>query len=108
MYNGFTHPSFRGQRLHAVSMMAALRSYAREGLTGLVSYVVAPNFSSLKSCFRMGYVNFGYVAVTKLGGKFICRATPGCARYGFRVEPAPRGWVKSFQEQTARMFPHPG
>lgn len=86
MYNGFTHPKYRGQRLHAIGMAAACAQFAKEGQKGLVSYVEASNFSSLKSCFRMGYESFGHVAVLKVGSRYLCQETPGCKKYGFRVQ----------------------
>ena len=86
MYNGFTHPKFRGQRLHAIGMAKALEALTGEGLDGLVSYVDSANFASLKSCFRMGYQTFGHVALVKVGDRFRSYASPGCTRYGFRVE----------------------
>lgn len=89
MYNGFTHPAYRGRRLHALGMAAALEAYTREGRAGLVSYVDATNFSSLKSCRRMGYRSFGRVSTFALGSRRHYGATPGCKRYDFRIEPAP-------------------
>jgi ribosomal protein S18 acetylase RimI-like enzyme len=86
MYNGFTHPKYRGQRLHAIGMAAACAQFAKEGQKGLVSYVEASNFASLKSCFRMGYESFGHVAVLKVGGRYLSQETPGCKKFGFRVE----------------------
>jgi hypothetical protein len=86
MYNGFTLPKYRGQRLHALGMAAALEAYAKEGHKGLVSYVDSSNFASLKSCSRMGFRTFGHVVLLKVGKQYLCRATPGCKEYDFRVE----------------------
>jgi hypothetical protein len=86
MYNGFTLPKHRGQRLHALGMAAALEAYAKEGHKGLVSYVDSTNFASLKSCYRMGYRTFGHVVLVKVGKQYLCRSTPGCKDYDFRVE----------------------
>lgn len=86
MYNGFTHPKYRGQRLHAIGMAAACETYTREGKKGLVSYVEASNFSSLKSCYRMGYESFGHVGVLKVGDRYLSRATPDCRKYDFYVQ----------------------
>jgi len=87
MYNGFTHPRHRGQRLHAIGMTLALRDYLSRGRKGLVSYVEANNFDSLKSCRRMGYAEFGSVYVIKVSGLYVTHATGGCRRFGFQVEP---------------------
>jgi ribosomal protein S18 acetylase RimI-like enzyme len=88
MYNGFTLPKYRGQRLHAIGMAAALERYTEEGEKGLVSYVDSSNFASLKSCYRMGFQNFGHVVMLKVGARHVWRSTPGCKKYGFRVEAA--------------------
>ena len=89
MYKGFTHPRYRGQRLHAIGMTMALREYLSKGRKGLVSYVESNNFDSLKSCHRMGYAEFGSVYVMKLLGRYFTYSSRGCRRFGFRVEPIP-------------------
>jgi hypothetical protein len=86
MYHGFTRPEYRGRRLHAIGMSAALQELANEGLLGLVSYVVSSNFASLKSCERMGYETFGHLVMLKIGAQRVWRASPGCKKYDFRVE----------------------
>jgi hypothetical protein len=92
MYKGFTSDDYRGQRLHAIGMTRALRYYRASGRRGIVSYVEAQNFDSLKSCFRMGYAAFGTVYLLKLFGRWLSFSSPGCRRFGFRVVPtsAPR------------------
>jgi hypothetical protein len=99
MYKGFTHPGHRGQRLHAVGMTRALALYLERGYRGLVSYVEATNYGSLKSVYRMGYTDFGTVTILGAGGRTVTRASAGCGPYGFRVEwtrPAPgAGWTPS-------------
>jgi hypothetical protein len=67
-------------------MAAALEECTRAGLKGLVSYVVSSNFSSLKSCYRMGHECFGHLCMLKVGTRHLWRATPGCKKYGFHVE----------------------
>lgn len=86
MYKGFTHPRFRGQRLHAIGMASALEAYARAGARGVVSIVDSANFASLKSCERMGYRTFGRVGIWRRGDTIVTRASPGCAAYRFHVE----------------------
>jgi hypothetical protein len=89
MYKGFTHPKFRGQRLHAIGMAAALAAYANEGAKGLISYVDSTNFSSLKSCYRMGYKTFGRVGILKTKRGYVTRASSGCGAYAFGVDAVP-------------------
>jgi hypothetical protein len=56
MYKGFTHPDFRGQRLHGYIMGLALAALHQErGIERLVSTVSWLNEPSLKSCDRLGY-----------------------------------------------------
>ena len=85
MHNGYTHPDYRGQRLHAISMAVALKTLTEEGQRGLVSYVATSNFASLKSCYRMGYEVFGRFAAVKLGDGLHWFLTPGCRKYGFDI-----------------------
>ena len=68
MYFGFTHPDFRGARLHGLVMGLALRELAQRGVTKLVSIVAWTNLASLKSCYRLGYINLGNM-FTVGGGK---------------------------------------
>ncbi len=85
MYHGHTRPEYRGQRLHAVGMAKATEAFTAKGHRGLISYVEANNFSSLKSVYRMGYRNFGRVSVLHLFGRYVVRRDPACREYGFDV-----------------------
>jgi len=85
MYNGFTHPDYRGQRLHAIGMTMALDHYLNRGYKGIVSWVEANNFSSLRSCYRMGYRDFGEILIIKLFRKYFILRDKGCRDNGFKV-----------------------
>jgi hypothetical protein len=87
MYKGFTHPQYRGQRLHAIGMNLALREYLNRGFKGLVSYVESTNFSSLKSVYRLGYRDIGCIAVWKLFGRSVIVAGRGCRKFGLCFHP---------------------
>ena len=102
MYRGFTHPAYRGQRLHAVGMTRALDAYRARGFKGLVSCVEAQNDASLKSVYRMGYHDFGTIYGIRLGRLLGVRhstsrllnhqliyCTPGCRAFGFWLERTP-------------------
>ncbi len=67
MSYGFTHPDFRGARLHGYIMGLALQELAKRGITKLVSIVAWTNLPSLKSCWRLGYINLGNMVT--IGGK---------------------------------------
>jgi len=90
MYKGFTDTRHRGRRLHAVGMTLALEHYLAEGYRGLVSYVEATNFDSLKSCARMGYEVFGSIYLLRVFGRYFAFSSPGCSRFGFRLRRAPQ------------------
>lgn len=55
MHNGFTHPDFRGRRLHGIGMGRALLAMADRGIEALLSDVDWANHASLRSCKRLGY-----------------------------------------------------
>lgn len=90
MYKGFTHERYRGQRLHAAGMALALQDYRAEGLKGIVSYVESNNFDSLKSCYRIGYRDFGRIVVLRLHGRYFIRESAGCRARGFGLTPLVR------------------
>src|SRR5207237_2936250 len=79
VYKAFTHPRYRGQRLHAIGKTQALARYRARGYRGLVSYVEAGNLDSLKSCSRMGCHAFGAVLVLRLPDA-LAVSSPGCRR----------------------------
>lgn len=85
MYKGFTHPQYRGRRLHGIGMSMAFVEYLNRGFHGLVSVVESTNFDSLKSVQRIGYRQFGSICVVKAFGRYLPYSTPGCANYAFRV-----------------------
>lgn len=86
MYKGFTAPQHRGRRLHAIGKTHALRHYRSKGYRGLISYVESTNFDSLRSNARMGYETFGSIYVARLFGRWFSFSTPGCRRFGLRIE----------------------
>jgi hypothetical protein len=59
MYEGFTHPDFRGMRLHGFGMALALKALEERGITALVSTINWCNWQSLRSCWRLGYDDLG-------------------------------------------------
>ncbi len=86
MYKGYTVPAYRGKRLHGIGMARALEAISKEGNAGLISYVRSNNFASLKSCYRMGYRDFGNLFVAKLNGQYVTYTSKGCKAFGFHVE----------------------
>ena len=86
MYKGFTHANYRGQRLHAIGMTRALEAYLARGYKGIVSFVEWNNFGSLKSCYRMGYKDFGNIYAARFFNQYLLHSDAGCQPYGFRLE----------------------
>lgn len=79
MYKGFTHPEFRGARLHGLGMGLALRNLAMFGVSSLVSTVGWTNDASMKSCDRLGYERLGRI-VTTGGDSFRLIRVPKAAK----------------------------
>lgn len=89
MYKGFTDPDYRGQRLHALGMTWALTQFLEHGAEGLVSYVDATNFDSLRSCYRMGYTDVGQIYCLRAGTQYWIHADAGCRGAGVSLEALP-------------------
>jgi hypothetical protein len=64
---GFTHPDFRGSRLHGHIMAGALRALSERGIDSLASLVARSNLASLKSCYRLGWISLDNMTI--IGGK---------------------------------------
>ncbi|MDA7503761.1 GNAT family N-acetyltransferase [Planctomicrobium sp.] len=82
MHKGFTHPDFRGQRLHAKGMQLALKSLNEEGVEAIISTVDWTNFASLKSCDRLGYQRLGRLMKCTLLGRTFSRFPPAAVQIG--------------------------
>jgi ribosomal protein S18 acetylase RimI-like enzyme len=89
MYKGYTDPDYRGQRLHALGMTSALEQFRGRGADGLVSYVYATNFDSLRSCYRMGYTDVGQIYCLYAGGHYWIHADASCRKAGVSLEALP-------------------
>lgn len=79
MYFGFTHPDYRGARLHGAGMANALSELGKRGVTKLVSFVDWRNWASLKSCYRLGYRDLG-ILLTVDGPRRTFAIPPRAAR----------------------------
>jgi hypothetical protein len=67
-------------------VMFALKHYRAAGYKGMLLYVDANNLSSLKSCAHMGFRVFGTVCIATILGRQLVFVSPGCARFGLRIE----------------------
>lgn len=86
MSYGYTHPDYRGARLHGYVMGLALKELAQRGITKFVSLVSWSNEASLKSCWRLGYIHLGHMitfgSATRAGGFYPKRAKELGVRFG--------------------------
>lgn len=96
MYRGWTVKAYRGQRLHAIGMANALKHYHNQGYRGLISYVEANNFSSLRSVYRMGYKSFGKVYILRVLDKYLIHYNKPCEQYNFYVAPKKKSDWRNF------------
>ncbi len=95
MYHGYTHPAYRGRRLHAIRMMQGLEICLRQSANGtnstrtkgLIFYVEADNYRSLRSAARLNAQNFGRVITIRLFGQYHVFHSAGCKQYGLSVTP---------------------
>jgi ribosomal protein S18 acetylase RimI-like enzyme len=87
MYKGYTDPDYRGQRLHAIGMSWALKLLRERGYDGLISYVEATNFDSLRSCYRMGYKDVGKIYFARAAGRYWIHTDASCRTYGVSLAP---------------------
>ena len=78
MHNGFTHPDFRGRRLHGIGMGRALHALTDRGIDALLSDVDWANHASLRSCRRLGYDFLGNLYA--IGRPWRCSVSPRAAR----------------------------
>ena len=96
MYKGFTAADHRGKRLHAIGMTRALQAYLQGGYRGIISYVEWDNFGSLKSCYRMGYRDFGHIAIGGWSKQYVLYHDAGCRKYAFfleRTRASEKAWI---------------
>ncbi len=82
MHKGFTHPDYRGQRLHAMGMQRALQSLSEEGVEAIISTVDWTNFASLRSCDRLGYQRLGRLMKCTLLGRTFSRFPVAAVQFG--------------------------
>ena len=82
----FLYTSEPGQMVLTSKDAEIMREYLQRGRKGLVSYVESNNFGSLKSCYRMGYADFGNIYAARCFNRYLLHSDAGCRPYGFRLE----------------------
>lgn len=88
LYKAYTLRAYRGQRLNGLGVSLAAEAL-KERARGLVCYIEANNYASLRSFERLGFVCFGSVYLARMLGRPRIWSTPGCKPYGFFVEWTP-------------------
>lgn len=87
MYDGFTHPDYRGKRLHGFCMGYALQGLTAYGVDKLVSTVQWCNWPSLRSCWRLGYIDLGRAATYGPGNRKFAHIPKMARDFGVLVGP---------------------
>ena len=98
MHSGFTHPDFRGRRLHGIGMGRALLALSDRGVNALLSDVDWSNHASLKSCSRLGYRMLGNLYSIGQGKRQFVSTPEAARKLGVTIEKSPN-------EETATSGP---
>ncbi|MDX1429683.1 MAG: hypothetical protein R3282_05315, partial [Rhodothermales bacterium] len=67
-YRSYTHPAYRGRRIHAFGSANACRALRVMGYRRIVAYVDAKNESSLRAVRRLGYKSHDRIRVLRILG----------------------------------------
>jgi hypothetical protein len=86
MYKGFTHPNYRGARLHGALKGLALQQLGAYGVSKLISMIHWTNAASMKSCRRIGYSFLGRMWVSQFGSHRIVMVPGSAESVGVRFE----------------------
>lgn len=87
-YWAFTRTECRGRHLHALAKSRALEFATRRGLRGILSVVRADNSASLVSAARVGCRRVGSLLALGPARRPWLASSPGCRRFGLRLELA--------------------
>ncbi len=87
MHNNFTHPDFRGRRLHAAGILGAARALGDRRFDGVISAVDVRNIAALRASERVGFDIFGQLFIFGRLGRYLHFADRGCRERGFVLEP---------------------
>jgi len=67
VYDSYTHPDFRGQRLQGQIFEFIRREFTAAGIRRAITFVVPENVANLKSRARLGFTEIGMVRRVRLG-----------------------------------------
>lgn len=87
MYHGFTHPDYRGRKLHAIAIgKRALHAFETSSVRGMISIAEEVNYRTHHSAYRLGFQDRGRLWRIGVGGLTRLGASAGCAGYGATLE----------------------
>ncbi|MDX1383816.1 MAG: hypothetical protein R3190_09260 [Thermoanaerobaculia bacterium] len=86
MYGAFTHPDFRGRRLHAVGVVRGFRELQRRGVERMLCVCEWTNYRSRVSAMRMGWQPCGRVWRLGVGGRSRLGASREARAVAMRLE----------------------
>jgi hypothetical protein len=85
-YRAFTHPDYRGKRLHLSTTQLADHALRARGCTHTVGYIAAENFASLRSHSRlMDSCRIGVIVAARVGSRRLILRSRGVVRHGVRL-----------------------
>lgn len=97
-YRSYTHPAYRGRRIHAFGSANACLTLRKTGYRRIVAYVESKNENSLRAVRRLGYRNHGRIHVLRILGLNFVWSDP-TADLALLLQRAPR---PSFLRWTQR------
>ena len=89
MYGGWTHPDYRGRRLHGRSTVSGILALLEEGAPRLLTVAERTNFPSIISALRMGWIFRGNLACLGTGQRRRYWASKGARKLGMSLAGRP-------------------
>lgn len=84
MFNAFTSPRYRGQRLYPMAVTRAIMSYFEHGITSALTIIAANNFSSISAVEQIGFSTLGKFYTGLAGGSHVY-ASKECTKRGVKL-----------------------
>jgi len=81
----FTHPNYRGKRLHALGIAQGLKLLSKKKYKGIFGFVEAINFSSLKGISHFGSEVIGKYVFIKVLGNYHTFSIGNNKKYGLEI-----------------------
>ncbi len=89
MYGAWTIPEYRGQRLHARSVLGGALELFGRGIPALVTVAEMTNYPSIISAVRMGWQYSGKLYCLRVGTRSRCGATAKARAFGMHLKLRP-------------------